>query len=303
MEGLSTKNIALSTQATTEFVEQPNEATYPASRPFATIMPPSGKASFNWHEIWSYRELLYFLVWRDFLVRYKQTVLGALWELLKPLSLMLVLTFFMGYIMKVQTDGVPFILFYFSGTVLWTFFSQCLGGVSLSVLGAGNLVTKIYFPRIVIPIGTLLSNFFDLAISFLVLLLLLACYGHYPSFRYLVLPLAVVWSMSAALGLGLLFAAMVVRYRDFQNVVPMLTLLWMFSSPVVYPVSMVPQKWQALYCINPMAGPLTIFRWVLTGGELLSWKLMIPGAIVAFLMLAIGLIFFQRHSSAFGDWL
>jgi lipopolysaccharide transport system permease protein len=257
----------------------------------------------DWRAIWLSRELLYFLVWRDILIRYKQTVLGAVWEILKPLSLMIVLTVCLGYVMKVPSDGLPYPLFYYSGTLLYTFFSQSLSASAGSVLAASNLVTKIYFPRIIIPVGTVLSNLFDFVMAFGVLLILMLYYGKFPSSGVLILPFVLCLVMVTALGMGLFLAAVIVRYRDFQNVVPVLTMVWMFLTPVMYPVSMIPSQWQFWYCVNPMAAALSAFRWGFFGEISVPWLYLIPDVVVAILLLVAGTAYFQMKERTFADWL
>src|SRR5208283_5219463 len=181
-------------------------------------------------------------------------------------------TVFLGHVMRVPSDGLPYPLFYYSGTLLWTFFSQCLNASAASVLGASSLVTKIYFPRVIIPVGAVLSNLFDFVMAFGVLLVLMLYYGRFPSAGVLILPLVVFWVMITALGMGLIFAALIVRYRDFQNVLPVLNMVWVFASPVMYPVSLIPSQWQFWYCINPVAGALSVFRWGFFGEISVPWS-------------------------------
>ena len=274
-----------------------------AQEPFLVIKPRVRGFTVDWRAIWLRRELLYFLVWRDILIRYKQTVLGALWEILKPLSMMIVLTVFLGYMIGVPSEGLPYPLFYYSGTLLWTFFSQSLSAAAGSVLTSSNLITRVYFPRIIIPVGAILSNLFDFVIAFGVLLVLMLYYGRFPSAGVFVLPFVVILVMISTLGVGLFFAAVIVRYRDFQSVIPLLTMVWMFSSPVMYPVSMIPPKWQFWYFLNPIASALSVFRWGFFGEISVPWPYLVPGVVVAILLLVAGAAYFQMTERSFADWL
>jgi lipopolysaccharide transport system permease protein len=294
---------SLDTQASSARGSVAGEVARDEQRPFLVIRPRSKKLSIDWKAIWLSRELLYFLVWRDILIRYKQTVLGALWEILKPLSLMIVLTVFLGFLLRNPSDGLPYPLFYYSGTLLWTFFSQSLTAAATSVLGASNVVTKIYFPRIIIPVGAVLSNLFDFAMAFGVLLILIAYYGVVPSAGVIVLPFVVLLVTITALGVGLLFAAMIIRYRDVQSVIPVLTMAWMFLSPIMYPMSLIPPQWQLWYCMNPMASALSAFRWGFFGEMSMPWLYLIPGVVSAILLLVAGTAYFQMTERSFADWL
>jgi homopolymeric O-antigen transport system permease protein len=273
------------------------------SKPLSVIRPRTKALTVDWTGIWHSRELLYFLVWRDILIRYKQTVLGALWEILKPLSMMIVLTVCLGYMMKVSSGGIPYPLFYYSGMLVWTFFAQAMAATSSSVLGASNLVTKVYFPRVIIPIGVVLSNLFDFVIAFGLMIFLMLYYKAFSLCGFLVLPCVVVIVMMTALGVGLFFAAIIVKYRDFQNIIPVLITIWMFLTPVFYPASLVPERWRLFYCANPMASAVSLFRWGFLGEHAVPLPYLVPGAVVACLLLVGGFIYFQIAERTFSDWL
>jgi lipopolysaccharide transport system permease protein len=273
------------------------------SKPLFVIRPRTKALTVDWTGIWHSRELLYFLVWRDILIRYKQTVLGALWEILKPLSMMIVLTICLGYMIRVPSGGIPYPLFYYSGMLVWTFFAQATSATASSVLQASNLVTKVYFPRVVIPIGVVLSNLFDFLIAFGLMILLMVYYNDFSLYGFLVLPFVVAITMMTALGVGLFLAAVVVKYRDFQNVLPLLITIWMFLTPVFYPVSLVPEQWQLLYCANPMASAVSLFRWGFLGEQAVPLLQLVPGVVVACFALIGGFIYFHLVERTFADWL
>ena len=271
--------------------------------PYAIVTRQTGRIRINWSELWNYRELLYFLIWRDILVRYKQSVLGATWEIIKPLSMMIIYTICLGYVLRVSSEGTPYPLFFYSGILLWGFCAQAMNSAAASVLGASNLVTKVYFPRILIPLSAVLSTLVDLALASVMLLLLMIYYKVYPTVNIVLVPLAVLVALTTALGTGLFFAAVIVRYRDFQNVITLLTTLWMFLTPVFYPASLIPQEWQFLYCLNPMTGAVEAFRWAVLGKSDLILPLLVPGMITAIPIFLIGLFYFQKQERFFSDWL
>jgi lipopolysaccharide transport system permease protein len=258
---------------------------------------------FDLKDVWYYRELLYFLFWRDILIRYKQTVLGGIWEILKPLSTMIIFTVFIGYLIKVPTDGVPYPLFYYSALMMWTFFAQSMTASSVSIINASNLVNKIYFPRILIPVATILSNIFDLMMAFPILILFMIYYGVYPSLNLLFFPLILIHVIIVSLGLGLIFAASIVRYRDLQNVLPSFIQIAMFGSPIIYPVTMIPKSWLFIYGFNPMAIAIEGFRYILFGGNSELFIYLTPGIFVSFVFLFFGFKYFQKASCSFADWI
>lgn len=263
----------------------------------------NGFTGLDWQELKDSRELLLFLIWRDILIRQKQTILGALWEILKPLSIMMVLTLVMGYIVTIPSEGIPYPLFYYSGVLLWSFFSQTMNAASTSVVNQSNLITKVYFPRIVIPVGVVAAGLADLAIASLLLVPLMAYYGVWPTTRLWMFPFAVALATASSLAMGLLFSALIVKFRDFQNVLPVLTQLLLFLTPVFYPTTIVPEQWRLLYGLNPMAGAVQAIRWSLfeTGSE--PWTLLIPGVLTTVAIFLVGLAYFGRSSRGFVDWL
>lgn len=238
------------------------------------IKPSQGWAPLRLKELWDYRELLYFLVWRDVKVRYKQTAFGVAWAVLQPLLAMLVFSLFFGRLARMDSDGVPYPLFNLAGLVPWTFFMFGLTEAANSVLGSRQLITKVYFPRLAVPLAPVLAGLVDLAIGFALLLIVMGWYGNTPRIEFLmVLPL-VLLAFVTALGAGLWLAALNVQYRDVRYVLPLLGQLWLFATPVVYPSSLVPGPWRVLYGLNPMVGVVDGFRWALLGTSA-------PGATIA----------------------
>lgn len=266
-----------------------------------TIIKPShGWAPLRLGELWEFRELLYFLVWRDVKVRYKQTVLGVAWAVLQPLFAMFVFSLFFGRLARMPSDGLPYPVFNLAGLVPWTFFVFGLTEAANSLVGSRNLITKVYFPRIVVPLAPVLAGLVDLAIAFVLLLAVMGWYGIVPGMQALmVLPL-VLLAFVTAVGAGLWLAALNVQYRDVRYVLPFLTQVWLFATPIAYPSSLVPAPWHVLYGVNPMVGVVDGFRWALLGTAA-------PGATIAvsaFAALAVaagGGFYFRRVERAFVD--
>lgn len=230
------------------------------------IEPSAGWLALRLNELWEYRELLYFLAWRDIKVRYKQTVLGVAWAIVQPLLTMLVFALFFGFLARMPSDGVPYPVFSLTALVPWTFFANGLTQSSNSLVGSANLITKVYFPRLVVPIAVVISGLPDFFLSFIVLLGFMAYYGLYPHLSALIwLPLLLVLAVITSLGVGLWLSAMNVKYRDVRYLIAFLTQVWMFASPVAYPASLVPGRWRLLYSLNPMTGVIEGFRYCLLG--------------------------------------
>ncbi len=270
--------------------------------PLTIIEPSRGWRAVNWREIWKYRELLYFLTWRDVKVRYKQTLLGALWAILQPFMSMVVFTIFFGRLagLENKTGGVPYPLFVYAGLLPWTLFSQSLGRCSESVVGSSNLVTKVYFPRLIIPLASTGSCLVDFACAFLVLAGMMAWYGVGGGLYVLWLPVFVLLSVMAAVGIGSFVAAVNVAYRDFRYIVPFMVQIWMFVTPVIYPVSIVPEKWRWLLALNPMTGVIEGCRTSILGVPycLSDGVLSISIALAAF---AAGVTYFRKVERRFAD--
>jgi lipopolysaccharide transport system permease protein len=276
----------------------------PAAEPPAhhlRIQPSRGWVSLQLRELWEYRELLYFLIWRDIKVRYKQTVLGAGWAIIQPLFTMLVFSLFFGKLAKVPSDGIPYPLFSYTALVPWTFFAQGLSQSSDSLVGSSNLIKKIYFPRLAIPIGTVCAGMIDFALAFSVLLVLALSYHIHPTRNILWLPLFVLLALVTALGVGLWLSAFNVKYRDVKYVVPFFTQVWMFMTPIAYPSSLLTGKWRIVYGLNPMAGVVEAFRWALLGTRTAPSAMIAISCAAAVALLAGGAFYFRRMEKTFAD--
>ena len=265
------------------------------------IDPPSAWPQIGFRELWDYRELLYFLTWRDIKVRYKQTVLGAAWAVIQPLFMMLVFSLFFGKLAGVPSDGIPYPVFSFCGLLPWQLFAHSLIQAGNSLVGSQNLITKVYFPRLVVPISAVLGSVVDFAIAFVLLLGMMFYYGIVPGWQMLALPALVLLAVLAALGVGLWLSALNVQYRDVRYTISFLVQFWMFATPVAYPSSIVPEKWRVLYGLNPMVGVVDGFRWALLGKPESPGAPLLISVIVVFALLAGGLYYFRRMEQQFAD--
>ncbi len=265
------------------------------------IEPPRGLFNLRLGELWAYRELLYFFVWRDVKVRYKQTAVGVLWVVLQPLLTMAVFTLFFGRLAKLPSEGLPYPVFYFAALVPWTYFNYALQNATNVVVENQRMITKVYFPRLVLPLSSVLSGFVDFAIGFVVLIGVTLYYGIRPTAHAALLPAFLLLAILTALGVGLWLSALNALYRDVRYVMPFLLQFWMFASPVAYPSSLVPVKWRWLYGLNPMAGVIDGFRWAITGhGHAPAASLLVSTAAVLVILFG-GLIFFQRMEGTVAD--
>lgn len=275
------------------------------TKPFSTqptvIQPVKGWISLGLHNLWEYRELLYFLAWRDIKVRYKQTVLGALWAIIQPLTTMVIFTVIFGKLAKIPSDGIPYPVFSFCGLLPWNYFAGAFSRSSSSLIGNANLISKVYFPRLVIPISSLLAGLVDFAIAFFVLIGLMLWYGIIPTITILWLPVFLLMTVVAALGIGLWLGALNVQYRDVNYIVPFLIQVWMYATPVVYPSSFIPERWRLFYGLNPMAGAVEGFRWALLGGAQGPGPLLVVSVLVAVVLLISGVFYFRRMERTFAD--
>jgi lipopolysaccharide transport system permease protein len=271
------------------------------SRPVLVIEPPKGRISLGLRELWEYRELSYFLAWRDIKVRYKQTALGASWAILQPVFAMVVFSLFFGKLGGIPSDGLPYPLWSFAALVPWTFFSQALMQSANSLVMNKGLLRKVYFPRLAIPIGTVLSAAVDFALAFVVLLGLMAFYRVGLTFRSLWVVAFAALAFIAALGTGLWLAAASVRYRDVRYVVPILVQFWLFATPIAYPATLLPERWRAIYALNPMTGVAEGFRWALLGANTRPGPMIVASTMAAFLMLVGGVLYFRRTERTFAD--
>jgi lipopolysaccharide transport system permease protein len=274
----------------------------PPPSPTRTVIQASeGWRAVDFAELWRYRELLYFLVWRDVKVRYKQTALGAAWAVLQPLIAMAIFTLFLGMLVRVPSDGLPYPLFVYSGLLLWTYFSNALAAASSGLVGNANLISKVYFPRLILPLASVLAGLIDFAIGFLLLIALLIAYGYTPGPGLLLTPLFVGFAMLCAVAVGILLSAVNVQYRDVRYTIPFLLQVWMFATPVVYPASVVPERFRGLYGINPMAGVVEGFRWAIFGQGQPPGTLLAVSFGTVLLLLVGGIMYFRRTERVFAD--
>ena len=282
--------------------ERSAPAPVPDTEHYLRIEPSKGWVSLKLRELWEYRELLYFLTWRDIKVRYKQTVLGAAWAILQPFLTMVVFSLFFGNLAKVPSDGVPYPIFSYTALVPWTFFATGLSMSANSLVGSSNLIKKIYFPRLVIPISSVLSGAVDFVLAFVVLLGMMLVYGIVPTVNVLFLPFFVLLAFVTALGVGLWLSAMNVQFRDVRYTVPFLTQFWMFASPIAYPSSLIENDLlRALYGLNPMAGVVEGFRWALLDADTAPGPIIIASSAAAILLLVSGAYYFRRMEKTFAD--
>jgi lipopolysaccharide transport system permease protein len=269
--------------------------------PTFLIRPPQSWVSLNLRDLWEYRELLYFLTWRDMKVRYKQTALGAAWAIIQPFMTMVVFSLFFGRLAGVSSDGLPYPIFAYCALLPWNYFAGALDRAGNSLVGSANLITKVYFPRVVIPLSAMLAGLLDFGIAFLVLIGMMLFYGITPTVAILTLPLFLLLAVLTALGAGLWLSALNVQYRDVRYVLPFLIQFWMFASPVAYPASLVPEPWRVLYGLNPMAGVVEGFRWALLGQAATPGPLLAVSVVMVCVLLASGLFYFQKMEETFAD--
>ncbi|MEE8303904.1 MAG: ABC transporter permease [Candidatus Tectomicrobia bacterium] len=265
------------------------------------IEPSYGWVSLKLHELWEYRELLYFLTWRDIKVRYKQTVLGAAWAIIQPFLTMVVFSLFFGRLAKMPSDGVPYPIFAYVALVPWTFFANGLAQSSNSLVGSANLIKKVYFPRLVIPISSVTSGAVGFVLAFIVLVGMMLFYGIVPTVNLIYLPCLTLLAYITALGVGLWCSAMNVQFRDVRYTIPFLTQFWLFATPIAYPSSLLTEPWRTLYGLNPMVGVVEGFRWALLGTNTAPGPMVIVSSIAALTILVGGAFYFRRMEKTFAD--
>jgi lipopolysaccharide transport system permease protein len=266
-----------------------------------TIKPSRGWVNLRLKDVWEYRELLYFLVWRDIKVRYKQTLLGAAWAVIQPFFAMVIFSVFFGKLAKVPSDGLPYPIFAYTALLPWQLFAYALNESGNSLVASQQLIKKVYFPRLAIPIAAVLAGLVDFAIAFVVLLGMMLYYGIYPTVAIVTLPLFILFAVATALAAGLWLSALNVEYRDVRYTIPFITQFWLFATPVVYPSSLVPEPWRALYGLNPMAGVVEGFRWALLGKSGGMGPLMLVSVLAVIALLIGGLIYFRRMENTCAD--
>lgn len=269
--------------------------------PELVIRPSKGWVSLNLTDLWRYRELIFFLAWRDISVRYKQTILGATWAIIQPLLTMIVFTIFFGQLGKIPSDGLPYPVFSFCALLPWQLFAYSLGEAGNSLVANQNLISKVYFPRMVIPLAATMGGLLDFIIAFVVLLLMILYYQINLTPVALLFPLFILLALVTALGAGLWLSALNVEYRDVRYAIPFLTQFWLFITPIAYPSSMVPEQWRVLYGINPMVGVVEGFRWALLGTGAPPGPLMFVSVLAALALFVSGLYYFRRMERTFAD--
>jgi lipopolysaccharide transport system permease protein len=270
--------------------------------PYIRLQPSHGWVAVRLRELWQYRELLYFLTWRDIKVRYKQTVLGVLWALIQPFMTMVVFSLFFGRLAQVPSDGLPYPIFNYAALIPWTLFSQGLATSANSLVNSSNLLKKIYFPRLVIPISGILSGLVDFALSFTILFGLMLFYGIAPTANVIWLPPLILLALITSLAVGLWLSALNVQFRDIRYTIPFITQLWLFVTPIVYPSSLIENPTlRLLYSLNPMTGVVEGFRWALLGTETAPNAMILGSATAALILLISGLFYFRRMERTFAD--
>ncbi|MCI0709839.1 MAG: ABC transporter permease [Chloroflexi bacterium] len=266
------------------------------------LEPTRGWVALKLKELWEYRELLFFLVWRDIKVRYKQTILGASWAILQPFMTMIVFSLFFGRLAQIPSDGIPYPIFSYAALVPWTFFATGLGMSSNSLVNSSNLIKKIYFPRLVIPMGSVMSGAVDFVLAFTVLLLMMVYYSILPTINIVFLPLLLVLAFMTSLGVGLWLSAMNVQFRDIRYTVPFITQFWLFITPIAYPSSLIKNDMlRLIYGLNPMTGVVEGFRWALLGTDTAPGPIMLVSFVTALLLLVSGAFYFRRMERSFAD--
>lgn len=266
------------------------------------IQPSHGLVSLiKFGELWKYHELLYFLIWRDIKVRYKQTVLGIAWAIIQPFLTMVVFSIFFGRLGNIPSDNIPYPIFSFAALVPWTFFANGLTQASNSLVGSANLIKKVYFPRLIIPIATVLAGVIDFILAFLMLTGMMFYFNIIPTINAVWIPLFLLLALVTSLGVSLWFSAMNVQFRDVRYVIPFLAQFWLFSTPIAYPSSLLSEPWRTLYGINPMTGVVEGFRWALLGTNTAPGPIVIVSSLVAFFLLVSGALYFRRMEKTFAD--
>ena len=269
--------------------------------PIIVIQPPKGLVSLGLKELWEYWELLYFLTWRDIKVRYKQTLLGGVWAILQPFCMMVVFSLFFGKLARIPSDDVPYPIFAYAGLLPWTFFSKGVTDSANSLVGSQNLITKVYFPRLVIPISSVMSGVVDFFLAFTVLIGMMVYYEIYPSVSILFLLPLLLLTLVSSLGVGLWLSAVNVKYRDVRYTLPFLVQFWLFATPVAYPSSLLPEPWRTIYGINPMVGVVEGFRWALLGAGNAPGAMVAVSSLVSIFIFVSGMFYFRRMERIFAD--
>lgn len=272
-----------------------------SSERITVIKPTNGWAALNLRDMWLYRELIFFMTWRDLKVRYKQTILGVGWAILQPFLTMVVFSIFFGSLAAVPSDGVPYPIFSYTALIPWTLFSKALQDASRSLVANSHMITKVYFPRMILPVSSVLAGVIDFLIAFIVLMGMMLYFNITPTANIWTLPLFLLLALITAIAVGLWLSALNVLYRDINYILPFLTQLWMYLTPIAYPTSMVPEKWRVVYALNPMTGVVEGFRWALLGTGQPPGMMTLVSAGVALALLISGMFYFKRMERLFAD--
>lgn len=272
-----------------------------APKPLISIHPSRGWVGLQLRDLWEYRELFYFITWRDIKVRYKQTILGAAWAIIQPFFTMVVFSLFFGRLAGVPSDGIPYPIFSYAALVPWTFFANGLSQSSNSLVASANLIKKIYFPRLIIPVSNVLSGVVDFLLAFILLLAMMIYFRIWPTAAVIWLPFLMLLALITSLGVGLWLSAMNVQFRDIRYAVPFLAQLWLFATPIAYPSSLLAEPWRTIYSLNPMVGVVEGFRWALLGTETAPGPMILVSSIVALFLLVSGAYYFRRMEKTFAD--
>ena len=271
------------------------------TKPFIHIKPRTGLQFIDFRELRQYRDLLFFLVMRDIKVKYKQTVLGGLWAIIQPFFMMVVFTLFFGKLAKIPSDGIPYPIFNYSAMVAWTYFATAISNAGNSIVGESNLIAKVYFPRLIIPLSPVIAGLLDFTIAFAVLIGMMVYYSVYPTVMILMVPALIILMILTASGVGMVLAALNAKYRDIRYTIPFLVQFWMFASPIVYPASLVPEKYRLYYALNPMAGVIEGFRATLLGTTAFPTSMILISSVVSLVIFLFGLTYFKQVERYFAD--
>lgn len=282
----------------TALSEQPTTPIHVKER---IIEPTHGWVNLQLRELWEFRELLYFFTWRDIKVRYKQTILGASWAIIQPFFTMVIFSLFFGSLAQIPSDGIPYPIFSYTALVPWQFFASGLGQAANSLVGSAHMLRKIYFPRLVMPVATILSNLVDFVLAFAVLLAMMVYFGIMPTANIIWLPFFLLLALITALGAGLWLSVMNVQFRDIRYAVPFITQFWFFATPITYPSSLLDEPWRTIFGLNPMVGVVEGFRWVLLDSNQPPGMMAAVSAVAAVLLLVSGLFYFRRMEKTFAD--
>lgn len=300
-DSLSEQRISVLDQQLGSAIPWPISDKHDREAPVLIIEPTNGWVSLKIRDLWSYRDVIYFLTWRDVKVRYKQTALGVAWAVIQPLFTMAVFSLFFGRLAKMPSDGIPYPLFSLTALIPWTFFANGLAQSSNSLVGSSNLISKVYFPRLIVPISAVLPGAVDAGISFVLLLALMPVYGVFPSLRVMLLPFLFLLTLMISLGVGTWLSALNAEYRDVRYAIPFLTQLWMFATPIVYPASLLHGYWRILYALNPMVGVVDGFRWAVLGVRSQPGLEVVASTVATLFLLITGAFYFRRMEKTFAD--